>query len=152
MSQIAPLLASRICVQPNILAETCRFLSQTTMDLLSTTLPSTLPPLFAACDAPVLNQIAKEVSRKPSYLFLSHSHLILAHVFLLDGATQTSHALNFIVQVLIDAAENKNIDVQSIVKSCLVPLLTELVVVMGDEDARKVQLVSFSLIPLLYFN
>ena len=116
------------------------------MDLLSTTLPSTLPSVFAECNTRVLERIGKEVSRKPSHLFLSHSHSILAQVFLLPDPIQTNKALNFIVQVLIDAADNKNIDVASIVTSCIVPLLTELVIVMGDEDPVKAEAVSVTLL------
>jgi serine/threonine-protein kinase ATR len=142
MTQIAPFLVSRISSQPNLLAETCRFLSQKTVDFISTTLPSTLPPIFAACNSRVLDQIAKEVSRQPSHLFLENRHVVLARVFLLQDAAKTDEALKFIVQVLVNAADSTKIDVQSIVKSCVVPLLTELVVVMGDEDPDQAQSVS----------
>jgi serine/threonine-protein kinase ATR len=142
MSDVAPYLVSRIYTQPNLLAEACRFLCQTTTDFLSTTLSSTLPVLFASCDARTLEQISKEVSRKTSHLFLSHSASILAYIFLLPDHDQSTQALNFIVQVLIDAAESNNIDIQSIVKSCVVPLLTELIVVLGHENPARIELVS----------
>ncbi|KAH7931163.1 hypothetical protein BV22DRAFT_1052917 [Leucogyrophana mollusca] len=55
---------------------------------------------------------------------------ILAHVFQLHGPGQPNISLQFILKVL----DNKTIDIQSVIKSCVVPLLAELVVVLGDEN------------------
>lgn len=78
---------------------------------------------------------------------MKHSHIILAHIFLLPGVGpgigKTDKALDFVLGVLRDAAtEGSGIDIQSVVKSCVVPLLAELVVVMGDEEAEAARLVT----------
>jgi len=111
-------------------------------DFISVSLPRTLPYLFAHCERKVLETIAKDLSKKLSALFLSFSHEILAYIFQLPGPGQTQKALTFILRVLIDAADNVTIDVQSVVKSCVVPLLAELVIVMGDENSERAEMVS----------
>lgn len=131
-----------------MLAESCHFLSVAPSDFISATLHHTLPVLFASCDIKVLEQIAKQTSKKVSSLFLNHTADVLAHIFLLQGPAPTNKALNFILQLLRNAADGASIDIQTLVKSCLVPLLAQLVVCMGDEDLTKVELVSFWLLSL----
>ena len=131
-----------MCTQPSMLTEACHFLSVTTPDFISATLHHTLPLLFATCESKVLEQVASNVSIKVSYLFLNRSHHILAHIFLLTGPGQTNRALSFILQLLRNAADTASIDIQSVIKSCMVPLLANLVVGMGDEDPKKAEQVS----------
>jgi serine/threonine-protein kinase ATR len=142
MRQVAPFLIFRMCTKPSLLMESCRLMSISPTDFISVTLPRTLPQLFAGCELKVLEAIAKDLATKPSSLFLKHSHEVLAHVFLLQGPGQTNKALTFILKVLTDAAENATIDIQNVVKSCVVPLLAELVIVMGDENAETAEMVS----------
>ncbi|TFK43883.1 hypothetical protein BDQ12DRAFT_199518 [Crucibulum laeve] len=142
MDQIAPFLVCQMCIQPSLLSEACRLMSIAPGDFISITLPRTLPQVFAECKLPVLEAVSRELGANPPSLLLKHSPQVLAHVFLLPRANDTTKALNFIVKVLTDAARNadpsamkeKRIDIQSLVKSCVVPLLAELVVAMGDED------------------
>jgi serine/threonine-protein kinase ATR len=142
LSQVSPLLVSGMCTQPSMLSEACHFLSVTMPVFITATLHFTLPPLFANCDSKVLEQVANHASQKVSYLFLNRSHDILAHIFLLKGPGQTNKALSFILQLLRNAADTANIDIQSVIKSCMVPLLARLVVGMGDEVPEKAELVS----------
>lgn len=130
-----------MCTRMSILAEACHFLSITPPDFVSATLHYTLPPLFARCDGKVLEQVAKHVNIKVSHLFLKRSAEILAHIFLLKDPTHTDRALAFILQLLRSAADNTSIDMQSIVKSCLVPLLAQLVIGMGDKSREEAELV-----------
>lgn len=145
LSQVAPQIVSCMCSQPSMLTETCHFLSVASSDFISATLHHTLPPLFASCDNKVLEQVAHCTSTKVSSLFLNNSHDILAHIFLLKGPTQTNMALLFILTLLRKAADNESIDMQSVVKSCLVPLLAQLVVGMGDENPMRTELVNFDI-------
>ena len=133
-----------MCTRMSILTEACHFLSITPPDFISATLHYTLPPLFATCDSKVLEQVAKHVNIKVSHLFLKRSADILAYIFLLKESTHTDRALTFILQLLRTAADNVSIDMQSIVKSCLVPLLAQLVIAMGDKSREKAELVGTS--------
>jgi serine/threonine-protein kinase ATR len=142
LSLVAPLIVSRICSQPSLLAESCRFLCISPSEFLSVTLSRTLPHLFAWCEYKALETIARDLSKKISSLFLNYSHNILAFVFQLPGQGPTQKSLDFILQVLRDAADNVTIDVQSVVKSCVVPLLAELVIVMGDENEECAEMAS----------
>jgi serine/threonine-protein kinase ATR len=144
MDQIAPFIITRFSSQPDLLGEACRVMSIAPIDFIGITLPRTLPELFASCDQRVLELIAKELSTKASSLLLKHSHGILAHIFLSNQAT-TTKALNFVIKVLTDATSSV-IDIQSVVKSCVVPLLAELVIVMGDERPEVAQNVCASTI------
>ena len=144
MDQIAPFIITRFSSEPDLLGEACRVMSIAPIDFIGITLPRTLPELFASCDQRVLELIAKELSTKASSLLLKHSHGILAHIFLSNQAT-TTKALNFVIKILTDATSS-DIDIQSVVKSCVVPLLAELVVVMGDERPEVAQKVGASAI------
>ena len=144
MDQIAPFIITRFSSEPDLLGEACRVMSIAPIDFIGITLPRTLPELFASCDQRVLELIAKELSTKASSLLLKHSHGILAHIFLSNQAT-TTKALNFVIKILTDATSS-DIDIQSVVKSCVVPLLAELVVVMGDERPEVAQKVCASTI------
>jgi serine/threonine-protein kinase ATR len=145
MHEVAPFVVSRMCTHPGLLRETCSFLSKDPADLISVTLPRTLPQLFATCELRVLREIAKDLGTKLSYLFLNHSHQILAHLFLLQGPGQTNRALSFVIKHLVeDTGHNGKIDTHSIIHSCLVPLLVELVIVMGSEDKEQAEMVCAS--------
>ncbi|EIW76220.1 hypothetical protein CONPUDRAFT_158248 [Coniophora puteana RWD-64-598 SS2] len=135
LSRIAPYIVSRICMKPTMIIETSRFLMIRHQDFLNLTLPFTLPQLFASCDFRAIEQVADEVGIKQSKLFLDHSHIVLANVFQLQGPGQPAKSLNFIVNALMkDSAPNSkaSIDVQSITQICIVPLLAELVIFLGD--------------------
>lgn len=130
--RVAPHIVLRKCTRPTLLAETCQFLSVRPRDFLSVTLPWTLPFVFANCDNRVLEEISTELEKTPASFFISHSHDILSFVFRLQGPGETRKALIFIVNVV--APESTMVDIKSIVGSCLVALLAELVVVLGDEN------------------
>ncbi|EGO27933.1 hypothetical protein SERLADRAFT_414152 [Serpula lacrymans var. lacrymans S7.9] len=73
---------------------------------------------------------------------LAKQNPLLRGVAYLQGPGQPSKALNFILKILSDAVVNLNIDsssidVQSLVGSCRLPLLTELVIVLGDENEEN---------------
>jgi len=143
LDQIAPFIIKRLPTQPDLLGEACRVMAIAPADFIVITLPRTLPSVFADCDRRVLDLITQELSTKASSLFIKHSHNILAYIFRLPDQPSTTKALNFVIQVLTEATSssvdvqnpitNSSIDILSVVKSCLVPMLAELVVVMGDE-------------------
>ncbi|KAF8214176.1 hypothetical protein K438DRAFT_1902229 [Mycena galopus ATCC 62051] len=132
--QIAPFLVLRMCTQPELLVESCRIMHVSPEDFISTTLPRTLPHLFAACEVRVIEAIGKALNSKPSTLLLNNSADILTHLFLLRGPGQTNKAMVCLLNVLMDSANQKGIDTHSVVKSSIVQLIAQLVIVMGDED------------------
>ena len=120
-----------------LIFETCRFISVHPRDFISVTLSKTLPYLFATFEGKVLEDISKELGEPISRLFINpnHCHEILAHVYLLHGG-QTNRVLKFITEILSDTSGNE-INIQSIVKSSVVSLLANLVVVLGAEDEER---------------
>lgn len=128
--------------QPNALLETCRFLSLSPRDFLSVTLPSTLPQLFGTRNIVALSSLQRELDRPLSSLFLNNSAEILAHVFLLNNTRATDEALKFILRTLSEAANNASITVANVVKSCIMPLLGNLIVSMGDPESNRSEAVS----------
>jgi hypothetical protein len=103
-------------------------------DFIATTLARTLPHLLAACDVKVIEAIGKALNSKPSTLLLNHFAEILSHLFLLRGAGETDKAIACLLKVLMDSANKKMIDAHSVVKSSIVQLIAQLVIVMGDEN------------------
>ncbi|KAH7887463.1 hypothetical protein F5I97DRAFT_2009110, partial [Phlebopus sp. FC_14] len=139
LARIAPFVVARKYTKPILLAETCRCMGVHTNDFLSVTLPKTLPYIFANSEIKVLEEISTELGQKPSTLFMNHCHRILSEIFRLQGPGQTNKALTFVLKILTEAAigSTATIDLQSIVKSCLFPLLAELVVASGDENEEQ---------------
>ncbi|KAH8096675.1 hypothetical protein BXZ70DRAFT_1032531, partial [Cristinia sonorae] len=138
MSQIAPKLVSRYTTQPTVLVEVCRFLAVQTSAFMNVTQSYTLPHLFADRDVRTLEAMGEELGTKPHSMFLTYAPVILAHAFLLPPG-QTNSVLTFIVGVLQEASGSSTIDMPSVVRSCVMNLLAELVIVMGQEDEGAVE-------------
>ncbi|KAF9450926.1 hypothetical protein P691DRAFT_724995 [Macrolepiota fuliginosa MF-IS2] len=139
LDQIAPFLIARISSIPSLLHETCKLMSIAPADFIMVNAPRTFPSLFAGCDAKAIDAVSREVGQKASTLFLNHSHVILAHLFMLPKPTETK-AIGLVLKILADASQSEAIDLQVIVKLCLVKILGELVVAMGDENRSTVQM------------
>ncbi|KAI0938155.1 hypothetical protein AcV7_003428 [Taiwanofungus camphoratus] len=139
IDQIAPFLVARLCTQPNLLVEACRFLSISPADFILVTLEHTLPHIFVSCDAKVLDAISQETGQKIASLFVKRAHEVLAYVFRLQGPGQTNRVLSFMLKFFQEKARTTTIDITNIVRSCLVPLLAEIVLVLGDDDADQAE-------------
>lgn len=146
MDQVAPFAVQRLLSQPEIITETCNLLDTTPGNFVETSFHRILPDLFANGEQRILDAILtllpERRERTPANLFLVHPHSILAHIFLLPTQAQTNKGLNFVTQVVRTAAKSSTIDIQSVLKTCLVPLLAELVVVMGDVEETVARQVS----------
>lgn len=115
----------------------CQFLGVYPNSFLSITRPHALPHLFAEREVRVLEEAASELGKKLSILFLGDASQILAHVFRLQGPGQTNQALDFIVKIVradADEVNRRSIDIRGIVHSNLLPLLADLMVVLGNEN------------------
>lgn len=138
--QVAPFLLTHSCDQPSLLAAACKFMSVRPHDFIARNLNRTLPVLFAETHGKVLEVIAQETGQKVSTLFLNNSHEILAFVLRIQAPVQSNKALQFIINILREAAgDNRgSIDMPTIIRSCILQLLAELVVGLGDENPDEV--------------
>lgn len=117
------------------------------------TLSQILPHAFAAGDRRIIGVIVEDSLQSAHDLFLTYRSKILAHIFLLPGHHDTNKGLNFVTAILSEATNHGNIDVQSVVKSCVVALLAELVIAMGEQNARKSDMVcNYCLIAMINLN
>jgi serine/threonine-protein kinase ATR len=138
MSQISVFAVSRMISQPSLLTQLSRFVSMDSPELVRHTLSDTLPYLFVNRNDRVLDAIGAELGEKVSTLLMEHSSDILARVFLLPNDADTSITLTFIVKTLNDDTKgNSDIQVKNIVQTCYIPLLAELVIVMGEEGGAR---------------
>jgi serine/threonine-protein kinase ATR len=143
LSQVATFVVPQKCTNPMLIFETCQFISVHPTDFISVTLPKTLPYLFANSDAKVIEEISEDLGETILSLFMEHSHQILANVYQQHGPAQTTESLTFIMNIISRGAEPKPADftVQGMVQSCVVALLTDLVVVLGHENEERAALV-----------
>ncbi|KAI0751060.1 hypothetical protein C8Q80DRAFT_1099585 [Daedaleopsis nitida] len=140
LDRIAPILARRLITEPDGISEFCNFISMTPASFLKLTLRHTLPRLFADNDLKGLQAVSDTVQEKEAsklgFLVLENSAYILSHVFMLQGVGQTNRALQLILTLMQGDVHNPAaVTIPSIIRSCLVNLLTELVAELGDEDA-----------------
>lgn len=112
-------------------------------------LSRTLPQVYINCDARALDAISREVNDKTAKLFMNFSHNILAYVFCLTGPGQTNKVLNFILSVLKNSAQQK-VDLALVIRSCVVPLVAEIVLGLGDDDPDRVDAVGLPHFHLSY--
>ncbi|KAK2465988.1 hypothetical protein APHAL10511_001629 [Amanita phalloides] len=143
LDQIAPFLISRVYSQPVLFHEACRVMGIPPNQFIVSNLSRALPQLFVDCEKAVLESVSKELGTKSSTLFLKYSHKILAHTFLQAG--QTRKAVNFILTTLAANSHDASIDIASVIKSCLLPLLAELVVNLGDDSLSNVEMAKCAL-------
>jgi serine/threonine-protein kinase ATR len=141
LDHIAPFVISRVSALPNLLVETCKFMSIAPADFITVTASRTLPNLFTECDAKGLETVSREVGQKASTLFLNHSAEILARIFTLPKQAEPK-ATSFVLKILADASQSEAISLQMIVRLSLVKVLAELVIVMGDESPETANSVS----------
>ncbi|KAI0660728.1 hypothetical protein C8Q70DRAFT_912237 [Cubamyces menziesii] len=135
MNRIAPYLVNQLRTHPDGVQECCRFLSVSQYDFINLTLKYTLPQLFAESDLKGLDAVAREMNSSVALLFLDQAHYILAHAFMLQGPGQTNKTLQFILNLLKAAATDaSSLQISTLVGSCIVLLLTEIVICLGDED------------------
>jgi len=137
MVKIAPSVVSTMNHRPNLLIETCRFMSLSPSEFLTFTSSHTLPWLFGTCNTEALRKVGEQIGSPPqsiSSLFLNSSAEILSHVFSLSASQESDRSFNFIMRTLKEAANNVNIGPHTVIRSCLMPLLARLVVAMGDEN------------------
>ena len=142
LDQIAPFLISRMCSQPALFEEACRAMATPPSQFIRSNLSRALPQLFANCEKAVLETVSKELGMKPSILFINHSHAVLAYVFL--NQDQTKKALQFILKILEVGSQGASIDIASVIKSCQIPFLTELVINLGGDNSDNVSMVSLT--------
>ncbi|KZS97819.1 hypothetical protein SISNIDRAFT_472705 [Sistotremastrum niveocremeum HHB9708] len=140
MHQVGPFVVSRWVSQPSLVHELCRFLTLSPPDFISATLAQSLPHLVATRNTKVLEKVAQQLHTLPSTLILQSTHGVLAHVFLSLEPSETQRGLAFLVRILQDAApddEKAHVTVDLIVKSCLIPLLGELVIALGNQGDQN---------------
>jgi serine/threonine-protein kinase ATR len=134
---IALVIGSSALGKNTILPEVCRLVSISKADFWMRAHALCLPHFVSTRNKEALDMIAKEMSTSVSHLLLQCTDAILAHIFLLQDTSSTDRALFFFVGVLRSAAphtERSSIDLVVVTKSCLVPLLANLVIALGSED------------------
>ncbi|KAL0577467.1 hypothetical protein V5O48_004536 [Marasmius crinis-equi] len=137
MDRLAPFLVTRIASDRALLGEACKLLGMAQSDFVAITLSRTLPTIVANCDRKVLSAVAKDINSKASAIIMKHAHEILAYVFLLPTAQQTDEALKFMIKTLAASTGSGAVNAQSVIKSCLVSLLAEIVTKLGSENAQR---------------
>ncbi|CDO73801.1 hypothetical protein BN946_scf185015.g130 [Trametes cinnabarina] len=135
MNRIAPYLVKRFKTHPDGVPEICRFLSVSQRDFINLTLKYTLPQLFADGDLKGLEAVGAEMGSSVAMLVLDYAQNILAHAYMLQGFGQTNKTIKFILDVLKAAAsDGSSLQIITLINSCIILLLAEIVICLGDED------------------
>ncbi|EJU06214.1 hypothetical protein DACRYDRAFT_112961 [Dacryopinax primogenitus] len=137
MSHVSVILVENLPVAPNMLSEACQFMGRSPTDFLSLTLHHTLPPLFAAGRKDVLQILARDLGKSIPQLAMGHESRVLAQIFLCPTEVQTDAGIEFLRGVISEAAKGAPIDLTGMVKGWIVELVSELVIVLGDHEAKK---------------
>ncbi|KZW04164.1 hypothetical protein EXIGLDRAFT_758462 [Exidia glandulosa HHB12029] len=132
MPEISRLVVGKLTTSPATLIEFCRIASTSPMDFITQTLHHTLPVIVHQRDAATLARISQETSRSMPALLLGDSHLsvILRMAFM---SNDSDEVLEFIiVQLTKDAHGGETVRGETLVRSCILPLICELVCCLGD--------------------
>jgi hypothetical protein len=144
MGQILEYTMSRVNSNPALLAELCRFLSLGVPEFIRHTISETLPKFIIQRNRPVLDYIENTLGERISTLVLGLAAELLARMFLLRDPTEIDEALAFTLDLLNENTGQQRVTLESLILSCDVPLLTELVIALHDGDPEIQSLVSLS--------
>ena len=135
IQRIAPYVAARVCSQPSLIVEVCRVFEVQRDDFIAVSHHHTLPPLFAACEGEIIEQLFKIVATKLSFKeLLNSANLILAHIFRMPSMEHTEKAIQFLIAFCERHATREADTLQNIPHIYEVSTLTELVVDLGSSD------------------
>jgi serine/threonine-protein kinase ATR len=143
MDKIGPFIVERLCSHPEIMVEFSQMVATPVSSIESTVLPKALPKVFEARDLRVLEKLSEDMSSSPSKLLVEYSHNILAHVLLLPEES-TASVFDFMLQIIRvgSGSQTDKIDIPSLIRSCVIQLLSELVIVLGEENRKLASSVS----------
>lgn len=137
LEKVATLIVDHMCTQPEIVEDACQLMQVSSNNFLSITLPKTLPPVLVRCDAKTLDMLARHLDKEQHALFVGEGmHLHLAPIFLLKTPEETNKSIDFILGIL-NQATSIVIDLRQVLPGCTTPLLTEIIVEMGDINPNK---------------
>ncbi|TFK25977.1 atypical/PIKK/ATR protein kinase [Coprinopsis marcescibilis] len=140
MDQIASWVFIRISTHPALFRELCRLISIAPSDFISINLSRTIPELLVRCDGSSLDFIATQLGKPRHALIVGDNlHSNLAKIFILETQIQTNKVINFVLGILNEASNTK-IGLREVLPGCTTLLLTELVVMMGEETPQSLEL------------
>jgi len=148
MDQIIDYTMSRVNSEPTLLPELCRFISMGVPEFIRRTLSVTLPKSIIQRKRSVLDYIENTLGERISTLVLGLAAELLARVFLLQDADAIDEALDFTLDLLNENTGQQRVTLESLILSCDVALLTELVIAMHNRDPDIQSLVCFSSVNL----
>lgn len=148
MEQIADYTMFRVNSEPALLVELCRFLSLGIPEFIRHMLSETLPKFIIQRNRPVLDYIKNTLGERISTLVMGLAAELLARTFLLQDPNAIDEVLAFTLDLLNENTGEQRVTLESFIYTCDVPLLTELVIAMHDEDPEIQSLVRFSSVGL----
>jgi serine/threonine-protein kinase ATR len=116
-----------------------RLIERTRQNFFETTVRYTLPALVVECDKATLDLLAAIVKQPLGVLLVDHSHLVLAKVFM--SPSKTDAALAFLVGVLQSLTRghgDREVSAPSVITTCVIHFLVELVIELGSLDPTTV--------------
>ena len=143
MDQIVDYTMFRVNSEPALLVELCRFVSLGVPEFIRHTLSETLHKSIIQRNRPVLDYIKNTLGERISTLVLGLAAELLARIFLLQDSNAIDEVLAFTLDLLNENAGEQRVTLESFIFTCEVPLLTELVIAMHDEDPEVQSLVRF---------
>lgn len=143
MGQIVDFTMSRVISDPAFLVELCRFLSLGVPEFIRHTLSETLPKFIIQRNRPVLDYIKNALGERISALVFGLAAELLAGIFLLRDPTAIDEALAFTLDLINENTGQQRVTLESLILSCDVPLLAELVIAFHNEDQEIHSLVRF---------
>lgn len=141
MNQIADFTMSRVTSDPALLGELCRFILMGVPDFIRHMLSQTLPKFIIQKNRHVLDYIENALGERISTLVLGLAAEVLARIFLLRDPAAIDEALAFTLDLLNENTGQQRVTLESLILSCDVPLLAELVIAFHDEDPEMHSLV-----------
>lgn len=143
MGQIVDFTMSKVTSDPALLVELCRFLSLGVPEFIRHTLSEILPKFIIQRNRPVLDYIKVTLGERISALLFGLAAELLAGIFLLRNSTAIDEALVFTLDLLNENTGQQRVTLESLILSCDIPLLTELVIAFHNEDPQIHFLVCF---------
>ncbi|TPX33900.1 hypothetical protein SmJEL517_g03296 [Synchytrium microbalum] len=138
LPKLALRIAQLIKAQPRIGYEACLVFASSEKDFFQKMIPQLLPQLVLANDVDTMTHIAKILDKEVFIMCVNETHHILAHMFLNHSESSVvQRSLDWFLDMLRAGLGDVQITLESLMRSCLLALVAELVVECGDPVEHK---------------
>ncbi|KAG8747053.1 serine/threonine-protein kinase M1 [Ceratobasidium sp. 414] len=140
---ITPLIVDKLLTSPGILSDVCQVLAVTPRDFLTYTKVPALLAAIKSSNRAVIEALAGHIERNPGALLLDNAEEYLPEILFMEDEAAARKAMSWLCRNALDeylrrrTGKAGQMTESRLLKTCVAPLLGELVMRLGSEDEKR---------------